>query len=79
MEELRGRIEIVPDPELMLRKIGKKHHMAAVPAGLFLIVTGIWWLLTNMKILPRAVFGPGIAILLGFCCLAKAGMRRKEW
>ena len=80
MEEIRGRIEIVPDPELILKKVWKAHKINAAPAGIFLIAVAVWWLLTNLKLLPRILLGPGILIMAGVMCFAKAGMHhKKEW
>ncbi len=74
MEELRGRIEVVPDPELLIEKIGKKRMHNMKPAGVFLIAAGILWLLTNLKVLPRVLLGPGLTIMAGCMCLAKMNM-----
>ncbi len=79
MEEIRGRIEVVPDPELILKKVWKIHKNNSMPAGIFFMAVGIWWLLTNLKLLPRILLGPGIMMIAGLMCFAKAGMHKKEW
>jgi hypothetical protein len=80
MEEIRGRIEVVPDPELMIEKMMKRRMHMWGPTGIFLVIAGIWWLMANMKLVPKMVMGPGLTILAGIMCLTKMKMHhKKEW
>jgi len=79
MGEEKDRLEIVPDPSIVIEKLLKPCMIwLNKTAGILLILGGIWWLLRNLNIIPRAVFWPGIVILIGILCLVEIQLLWKK-
>ena len=79
MMEEKNRLEIVPDPGIVIEKLLKPCMIWLSKAvGILLIIGGIWWLLRNLNVIPHVVFWPGIVILLGVIFLYAGKLVWKE-
>ena len=75
MEGERSRIEIVPDPSIVIEKLIRPCMIWLDKAiGIILVVWGVLWLLKNVGILPPGFLGPGVVIVIGILCFMEIGV-----
>ena len=75
MEGEQSRIEIVPDPSIVIEKLIKPCMIWLDKAvGTILVVWGVLWILKNMGILPSGFLAPAVVIVMGILCFMEIGV-----